>query len=238
MCWFVAFMGCGPFDMMNETCRAESDAAFCARFERACGTVVNLDNCGARRTVLSCGTCAGTSDAGRQAPESDGGMSCSEPIRTPANLFPNGDFECGSTPPFQSSGGSGRVAFVQGRAGRALRFTVAPGLNNNEFATSPFRLEQAGTYCARAYVRGSATAIVLRLYVGPPGAALGEMFVVPGPKANWSKLPPTLNAVQVLARAGDEGLLVFADPNHGAGATIEVDDVDVWLSQDGLCRER
>jgi hypothetical protein len=188
------------------------------------------------------------SDAGRVdggAPDAgvdggvDAGPSCGAPPRSPPNLAADGDFECGATPAFQSTGGGGRVDFVPGRSGRALRLTVAPGLFNNEFA-STWRLQvrRAGVYCARAFVRGSTSAVSLRFYLGPPGSAAGQMFDMPGPWASWSRLPPTLTAVQVNGQVGDEGLLVFSDTTHTTGATIEVDDVDVWRSDDGSCRER
>jgi hypothetical protein len=51
-------------------------------------------------------------------------------------------------------------------------------------------------------------------------------------------LPPTVTAIQAAGMAGDEAFLVFADSSPSVGATIEVDDVDVWLSRDGSCRER
>ncbi len=244
----AAVMGCGSSDSSDarpaQECRAESDAVLCARHQRVCGSVTSLDNCGTVRTVPSCGTCGSDSrpdarDGGSGRGEADAGTACPVSNRDPPNLFPNGDFECGSTVSFQSSGGNGRVEFVSGRTGKALRFTVAPGAFNNEFISSRrFRLEQSGLYCARASVRGSATTFVLRLYVGPPGAAMGEMFSMPGPRGDWSLLPPTSTAIQVPGRGGDEGFLVFADSSRIVGATIEVDDVDVWLSRDGSCRDR
>jgi hypothetical protein len=240
----AAVLGCGsanPSDVLPaQGCREESDAVFCARHQRVCGSVTSLDNCGSVRTVPSCGTCgsADARDGGSGRGEADAGTQCPVSNRDPPNLFPNGDFECGSES-FQSSGGNGRVDFVAGRTGKALRLTVAPGVFNNEFTSSwRFRLEQSGVYCARAFVRGSATTVVLRLYVGPPGAAMGEMFSMPGPRGLWSMLPPTVTAIQAAGMAGDEAFLVFADSSPSVGATIEVDDVDVWLSRDGSCRER
>lgn len=43
----------------NSTCGAEADVAFCSRLGRTCGQVIAEDNCGTKRTVASCGTCAG-----------------------------------------------------------------------------------------------------------------------------------------------------------------------------------
>lgn len=41
----------------EEPCVAETDAAFCTRLRKTCGTVTKNDNCGTLRTVVSCGTC-------------------------------------------------------------------------------------------------------------------------------------------------------------------------------------
>lgn len=38
-------------------CTPETDAAFCTRLGRLCGSVAELDNCNRHRTVASCGTC-------------------------------------------------------------------------------------------------------------------------------------------------------------------------------------
>ncbi len=40
------------------SCTAESNASFCARQGRNCGSVTGVDNCGNSRTVSSCGSCA------------------------------------------------------------------------------------------------------------------------------------------------------------------------------------
>jgi hypothetical protein len=39
------------------SCSAESDAAFCSRLAKTCGSVTAADNCGTSRTVTNCGTC-------------------------------------------------------------------------------------------------------------------------------------------------------------------------------------
>lgn len=181
------------------------------------------------------GVDAGTLRVDAGAP--DAGLVCPTSTLEPRNHALNGDLECGALP-FQSSGGGGRVESISGRSGRAMRFTVAAGLFNNEFASTwRFRVTQAGTWCARAFVKGSASVISLRLYLGPPGTAAGEVFDLPGPVTAWSRLPPTLAAVNATGQVGDEGFLVFVERSHTPGATIEVDDVDVWRSADGQCRD-
>lgn len=41
-------------------CAPETDAAFCARLGKTCGSVTGTDNCGAPRTANNCGTCPAT----------------------------------------------------------------------------------------------------------------------------------------------------------------------------------
>jgi hypothetical protein len=61
------------------TCTPESDATFCTRLGKNCGTVSGTDNCGSARTVTSCGTCtspatcggAGTANVCGGAPSGD-----------------------------------------------------------------------------------------------------------------------------------------------------------------------
>lgn len=42
---------------VQAVCAAETDAQFCSRLAKACGTVSGTDNCGSARTVQSCGLC-------------------------------------------------------------------------------------------------------------------------------------------------------------------------------------
>jgi formylglycine-generating enzyme required for sulfatase activity len=55
----VAPFSCGANGTVNVCeCRAETDAALCARLGKNCGTMTATDNCNATRTVPSCGSCA------------------------------------------------------------------------------------------------------------------------------------------------------------------------------------
>jgi hypothetical protein len=78
-------------------CTPESNASFCSRFGKNCGSVTAADNCGVTRTVSSCGTCTspqtcggggtanvcggggGGSDAGGGADAGGGTASCATP---------------------------------------------------------------------------------------------------------------------------------------------------------------
>lgn len=46
-------------ELDRSSCTPETDIAFCSRSGFDCGTSVGVDNCGVRRVVESCGTCAG-----------------------------------------------------------------------------------------------------------------------------------------------------------------------------------
>jgi hypothetical protein len=49
---------CGGGGVVNVCGCTETDAAFCTRLGKNCGSVSAPDKCGVARTVASCGTCA------------------------------------------------------------------------------------------------------------------------------------------------------------------------------------
>jgi hypothetical protein len=93
-------------------CVPEGDVAFCTRLGKNCGTVTANDNCGARRTVASCGVCgsyyescggAGVPNACGCMPESDWSF-CTRLGRTCGNV--SGTDNCGNARAVASCGGS------------------------------------------------------------------------------------------------------------------------------------
>jgi hypothetical protein len=46
------------------SCTAESDASFCSRLAKNCGSVTGADNCGTSRTVSGCGSCTSPQTCG------------------------------------------------------------------------------------------------------------------------------------------------------------------------------
>jgi hypothetical protein len=58
------------------TCTPETDAAFCSRLGRNCGSVTANDNCGTSRTVSSCGTCTSPQTCGGGGTSNVCGASC------------------------------------------------------------------------------------------------------------------------------------------------------------------
>lgn len=166
-----------------------------------------------------------------------GGGACSVPVKSPPNLARNGLFECGDpTLEFQSDGAAGKVESTTGRTGKGLKFTVAAGLFNNQFSSKwKLTVSTAATYCATAYVKSPAPVITMRLYAANVTNFWKE-FDLPGPAADWSRIPPTI-VVNQNAQPGDEVFLMFLDESSTAGRVIEVDDLDVWVSADGRCQE-
>ncbi|HXU82477.1 MAG TPA: hypothetical protein VN914_13840, partial [Polyangia bacterium] len=58
-------------------CTPESNATFCSRLGKNCGSVTGADNCGTNRTVSSCGTCTSPQTCGGGGtPNRCGGGSC------------------------------------------------------------------------------------------------------------------------------------------------------------------
>jgi hypothetical protein len=166
-----------------------------------------------------------------------GGGACSVPMKSPPNLARNGLFECGdATMEFQSDGAAGKVESTAGRTGKGLKFTVAAGLFNNQFSSKwKLAVTTAATYCATAYVKSPAPVITMRLYAANMTNQWKE-FDLPGPAADWSRIPPTI-VVNQNAQPGDDVFLMFVDESSTAGRVIEVDDLDVWVSADGRCQE-
>jgi subtilisin family serine protease len=58
------------------SCTAESDASFCSRLGKNCGTVTANDNCGTSRTVSSCGSCTSPQTCGGGGTANVCGSSC------------------------------------------------------------------------------------------------------------------------------------------------------------------
>jgi hypothetical protein len=92
-------------------CVPEDEAAFCTRLGKNCGTVTATDNCGAPRTVASCGVCgsyydscggAGVPNACGCMPESDWAF-CTRLGRTCGNV--SGTDNCGNPRAVASCGG-------------------------------------------------------------------------------------------------------------------------------------
>jgi peptidoglycan/xylan/chitin deacetylase (PgdA/CDA1 family) len=56
--------GGGTANVCGASCTAETNAQFCSRLGKNCGSVTANDNCGTSRTVSSCGTCTSPATCG------------------------------------------------------------------------------------------------------------------------------------------------------------------------------
>jgi hypothetical protein len=65
-------------------CAPESDATFCSRVGKNCGTVNGTDNCGSARTVNSCGTCTAPQTCGGSGSANVCGVDPNGPCSSPA----------------------------------------------------------------------------------------------------------------------------------------------------------
>jgi hypothetical protein len=69
------------FSVSGASCTPESDASFCSRLAKNCGSVTANDNCGTSRTVSSCGSCTSPQTCGGGGTANvcggGGGSSCS-----------------------------------------------------------------------------------------------------------------------------------------------------------------
>jgi hypothetical protein len=166
-----------------------------------------------------------------------GAATCTVAMKSPPNLARNGSFDCGDgTMEFQSDGAGGKVESTAGRTGKGLKFTVGTGLFNNQFSSKwKLPVSTAATYCATAYVKSPAPTITMRLYAANV-SNIWQEFDLPGPAADWSRLPPTI-VVNRTARPGDDVFLMFVDEGSTPGRVIEVDDIDVWVSSNERCQE-
>ena len=93
---------------------------------------------------------------------------------------------------------------------------------------------KAGTWCARAWMKGTVAAAHLSAKVDTTGVDWTQNAPI---TASWLRVPAGTN-LQVPAPAGAKVYLTFEMNNPTAGDTLIVDDVDFWESTDGLCHER
>jgi hypothetical protein len=179
--------------------------------------------------LCGCGTGVMTPDAG--AP-------CSSAAKTPPNLAVNAEFECpDATRSFGTLDPVATIAPVDGRTGKALRFTTSSGVYGNRFSSTwKAKAPAAGTYCLTAWLKSTSTATVVRFYGGPAGQASGNMFAMPGPVTSWAKVPPNVK-LDVSVRAGDDLFVEVAERTSTAGSVIDLDDLDLWASASGRCDE-
>ena len=171
-------------------------------------------------------------------PAGDGSGACSDDTNPAVpNVAPNPGFECGSPPDGWNAPLLGTLEVTAGRTGNAAKVTaktatqgVVTLVSAEPVAASPLN----GTWCASAWLRGTAenAVIVLRRDKGG-GSLLDESFFQPL-TAEWTKIS---NSAQL--DGTDAKLYVAAGVRAPQkDQVVEVDDVQVWKSTSGRCDER
>ncbi len=179
--------------------------------------------------LSACGPQTPTPDAG------GGDADCRDLSKSPVNLLANPGFECDTSPATWSGGVYGTFDLVSGgRSGRAGQVTVKDTLGGR-FAYARDVVSDAGTktYCVRAWVKGTAPFMRMRVLRSPNNTAVEQADVI---TADWHRVPMGTP----LSFTGDNAAkvqLVFeiqtgrSDGQNGMpGQIMLIDDVDVWES--------
>jgi hypothetical protein len=182
--------------------------------------------------VVACGLGCGPSSSAV-----DGGGACGDTGKTPANLLTNPGFDCGSATPAEWTGIYGTTTFpTGGHAGREAHVVVDAAGGRLGYTPTVATAAAQTTYCARAWVKG--TAPYMRLALTSPNQIFYSSDQV---TSAWVQVP---FARATLAKGETLSLMVEAQTarsdnmNAQAGDVLEVDDVDVWESSSGRCDER
>ena len=170
-----------------------------------------------------CGFSAGPGDAG-----------CTGAAKSPPNLMLNGGFECA---PAEWMGVMGQLSIVTTGASegsRAAQVTIdATGTGGIGSVSAVVPKTSGKTYCINAKVKGTASDVRLEVF-GSQLTSFGSPLNSPN---TWVRLPPSTNLE--IREPIDQALFVKVRANNGkAGDTVIVDDIDLWESSDGKCKER
>jgi len=118
--------GGGTANVCGSSCTPETNAQFCSRLGKNCGTVTASDNCGTSRTVSSCGTCT--------SPQTCGGGGT-------ANVCGGGSSSCSPTVTSYTLGKCNSTAIYNAKLYKCI--SQAAGVNGE-----PTGCGTAGVYCS------------------------------------------------------------------------------------------
>ncbi len=184
--------------------------------------------------ALGCGS--STSTTGTGGGSGGGSGNCNSAAKTPANLVANDGFECGDTGWSPQSGDVAAATDVHGGA-KSLKLTATAA--GGKFAsTAPVVASTSGgVYCAVAYFKGTVADAQLSVLEDKGGAVVDHTFSTPvKSEVGWFRAPPSTN-LEVRAAKGSKLYVRFVMRTPAAGETLLVDDVDLWESADGKCKE-
>jgi hypothetical protein len=179
--------------------------------------------------LSGCGPTSLTTDAGSE-------VSCRETGKTPENLLMNPGFECGATPT-EWAASYGTASFpAEGRSGRAAKVVADAAGGRLGYVLDVVTASRPATYCARAWVKGTAPYMRLSLVAPSPTETSNDQLT-----SSWKQVPYARAKLQ----SGEKlQLLLEVQTARGDGLNAKpddvlyVDDVDVWESASGRCNER
>ncbi len=188
--------------------------------------------------LVGCGSSSSGGKGGGAGGGAGGGSSnCGGAVKNPPNLVPNPGFECGTQGWSEQSGTL--TAVTDARTGSQSGKLVATGtVPAGKFAfTVPIVPSTSGkTYCAQAYLKGTVADAQLSVLEDKNGSVVDYTFSTPVGSGTWVRTPPSTN-LEVRAGVGSKLYVRLVMRTPLADATLFVDDVDVWESTDGLCKE-
>lgn len=158
------------------------------------------------------------------------------------NLLENPGFECGDPPTGWFTQGGDVSSRSEGpkSGSRLARLSAPSGGAAASLWTEDDAVVAPGkdTYCARAWVRGTAAAGRITLRKVVPGGVEDENYSTPL-STDWVLLPPaSYGPLKVVGNGEQKFLFRIWIPSPKAGDWMEIDDVELWRSTDGSCKDR
>ncbi|MFZ5468578.1 MAG: hypothetical protein ACOZIN_03995 [Myxococcota bacterium] len=172
----------------------------------------------------------------------DGGGICKgDGVASPPNLLDNPGFECGAPSGWFAQNGTltAETAIVHGGA-QAAKLTASAGSAASLWHEADAVQNPANrTYCARAWMRGTAANGRITVRKVATGGGVDENFSSPLSNTSWTLVPPaSYGPLKVVGSGEERFLLRIWIPSPNAGEVLWVDDVELWHSANGTCSER
>jgi hypothetical protein len=178
---------------------------------------------------------SGSSTGGTGGGAGGGSGNCSGAAKTPPNLVPNNGFECGDMGWSPQSGTLS--ADTDARTGTQSAKLVATAAGGKFAVTLPVVTSASGkTYCAVAYLKGTVADAQLSVLEDKGGSVIDHTFSTPVASTTWLRTPPS-TTLGVPAAVGSKLYVRLLMRTPNANDTLLVDDVDLWESSDGQCKE-
>ena len=133
-------------------CAPESDANFCSRLGRTCGTVTDADNCGNPRTVSSCGSCLSPEVCGGDGtPNVCAIPSTSYEGEAAANTFSGGALAYPCAEAFSKFGQGASAEAAAGTCSGGHKVRYLGNTSSNHVTVNNVYAPAAGTYAMTVY---------------------------------------------------------------------------------------